>query len=84
MVIFFGVCHEPNDPISTHMNGKRMPHWTSAHQINPGGTKTRKMAYDVIKGHWPLMTSVDLGKVTVSVQTMDVTSQHLSMSISPA
>ena len=30
------------------------------------------------------MTSVDLMKVTVSVYTMDVTLQHLSMSISPA
>ena len=30
------------------------------------------------------MTSDDLGKVTVSVRTTDITSQHLSMSISPA
>ena len=29
------------------------------------------------------MTSVDLGKITMSVKTMDVTSQQLSMSISP-
>ena len=50
----------------------------------PGGTKTTKRAYEVIKGHWPLMTSDDLGKVTVSVRTTDITSQHLSMSISPA
>ena len=56
----------------------------SAQQITPGGTKTTKMAYEVIKGHWPLMTSDDLGKVTVSVRTTDITSQHLSMSISPA
>ena len=46
--------------------------------------KPRKMTYDVIKGHWHLMTSVDLGKVTMPVKTMDVTSQHLSMSKSPA
>ena len=26
-----------------------------------------KMAYDVIKGHWPLMTSVDLEKVIMLV-----------------
>ena len=36
--------HEP-------MNGKRMPSSKSAHQITHGGTKTRKMTYDVIKGH---------------------------------
>ena len=42
------------------------------------------MTYDVIKGHRPLMTSVDLGKITMSVLTVDVASQHLSMSISPA
>ena len=46
--------------------------------------KPEKMTNDVIKGHLPLMTSVDLGKVTMSAYTMDVTSQHLSMSISPA
>ena len=50
----------------------------------PVGTQKSEMTYDVIKGHWPLMTSVDLGMVTMSVYTMGVTSQHLSMSISPA
>ena len=45
----------------------------------PRGAKTRKMSYDVTKGHWPRLTSVDLGKVTTSVQTMDTTSQHLFM-----
>ena len=34
-----------------HMNGKRMPKSKTAHQITPGGTQTRKMTYDVIKGH---------------------------------
>ena len=60
---FFGVFYDPNDPISTHMNGKRMPNSKSAHQITLGSTKTRKMAYDVIKGHWPLMTSVEVHTV---------------------
>ena len=81
---FFSLFYDPKDPISTHMNDKRTPNPKSAHQTTPGGTKPRKMTYDVIKGHWPLMTSVDLGKVTMLVQTMDVTSQHPSMPISPA
>ena len=51
MVIFVEVIYDPNDPISTHMNDKLIPNSKSAHQINPGGTKTRKMSYDVIKGH---------------------------------
>ena len=67
IVIFFGVFYDPNDPIPTHMNDKRVSNSKSAHQITPGDTKTRKMTYDLIKGHWPLMTSVDLGKVTMSV-----------------
>ena len=51
IVIFFWVFDGSSDPISTHMNGKRMPNSKSAHQVTPGGTKPRKMAYDVIKGH---------------------------------
>ena len=39
----------------------------SAHQITVGGIKTRKMAYDIIEGHWRCMTSVYLGKVTISL-----------------
>ena len=81
---FFWVFYGSSNHLSTHMSGKRIPNSKSTCQITPGGTKTRKMTYDVIKGHWPLMTSVDLGKVTMSVLTMDVTSQHLFMSISPA
>ena len=57
MKFLFRVFYDPNDPISTHMYGKRMPNSKSAHQITSGGIKTRKMTYDVIKGHWPLMTS---------------------------
>ena len=53
-------------------------------QYTPGGTKPRKITYDVIKDHWHRMTSIDLGNVTMSVKTMDVTSQHLFMSKSPA
>ena len=30
------------------------------------------MTYDVIKGHWLGLTSVDLGKVTMSVQNTDI------------
>ena len=48
-----------------------------------GAQKPQKW-HDVIKDHWPLMTSADLGTVTMSAYTMDVISQHLSMSISPA
>ena len=51
MLIFCGAFYDPGDPISTNMNDKRMQNSKSAHQINPGGTKTRKMTYDVIKGH---------------------------------
>ena len=43
-----------------------------------------KIVYDVIKGHCRRLTSVYLGKVTMSVQTMDVTPPQLSMCISPA
>ena len=63
-------------------NGRQMHNQRT--KLPLGAQKTRKMAYEVTKGHWPLMTSDDLGKVTVSVRTMDITSQHLSMSISPA
>ena len=48
---FFWVFYGSNDLISTHMNGKRMPNSKSALQITPGGTKTRKMTYNVIKGY---------------------------------
>ena len=50
------------------------------------GLKNRKWhTYDVIKGHWTRnqMTSVDLGKFTMLVLIMDVTSQHLFMCILP-
>ena len=60
LVLFFEVYHDPNVPISTHMNNKRMQNLKSAHQITSGGTKTRIIANDVFKGHWPRMTSADL------------------------
>ena len=48
---FFWVFYGSNDTISAHMNRKRMSNSKSAHQITLGGTKTRKLTYDVIKGH---------------------------------
>ena len=39
----------------------------TVHQITVGGIKTRKMTYDVIEGHCRWMTSVYLGKVTISL-----------------
>ena len=39
LTFFFWVFDDSNDPISTHMNGKRMPNSKSAHQVTPGGTK---------------------------------------------
>ena len=39
----------------------------SAQQTTVGGIKTRKMTYDVIEGHLRWMTSVYLGKVTISL-----------------
>ena len=50
MSFFFWVFYGSNEPISTHMNGKRMANSKTAQQITPGGTKTRKITYDVIKG----------------------------------
>ena len=58
---FFGVFYDPKGPISTHMNGKRMPNSKSAHQITPGGTKNPKkihmMSSKVIDLWWPRLTS---------------------------
>ena len=45
------------------------------------GLQNSKIVYDVIKGHCRRLTSVYLGKVTMSVQTMDVTPPQLSMCI---
>ena len=68
----------------------------SAHQTTVGGIKTRKMTYDVIEGHLRWMTSVYLGKVTISlyqykrwislfdVHIHDDMHNILSMCISPA
>ena len=39
---FFEVIYDPNDPISTHMNFKRMPNSKSAHQITSGAQKLEK------------------------------------------
>ena len=55
----------------------------SAHQITLETTETRKNVRDVIRGHWPRMTSVDLKKVTRSVQTMTSTWKQLSICKSP-
>ena len=38
MVIFLWGIYDHNDPISTHMNDKRMSNSKSAHQITSGGT----------------------------------------------
>ena len=65
MVIGLEVYYDLNDRISTHVNAKRMQKSKSAHQITVGDIKTRKMANDVIEGHWRWMTSVYLGKVTI-------------------
>ena len=70
--------------ISTHINGKWMQNTKSAHQITVGGHQNSKIVYDVIKGNCRRLTSVYLGKVTMSVQTMDVTPSQLSMCISAA
>ena len=53
MIFFsFGYFMAPMIPFRRiGINGKRMPNSKSAHQITPGGAKTRKMTYDVIKGH---------------------------------
>ena len=42
--------HLVHDPELAHQN------WT---QITPGPTKTRRMTYDVIQGHWPLSDDLD-------------------------
>ena len=47
MSFFFAVFYDPNDPISAHMNGKRVTNSKSAHQITPGAQKPEKMTYDV-------------------------------------
>ena len=67
MVIDLEEYYDLNDRISTHVNDKRMQKSKSAHQITVGSIKTRKMAYNVIEGHWRWMTSVYLGKVTISL-----------------
>ena len=67
MVIDPEVCYDLNGRISTHVNDKRMQKSKSAHQNHRRGIKTRKMTYDVIEGHWRWMTSVYLGKVTISL-----------------
>ena len=50
VVIFWGVHHDPNDAISTHMNKKRMPNSQSAQKITPGGKQLPKNGIYVIKG----------------------------------
>ena len=76
MVIDLEVYYDFNERISTHVNDKRMQKSKSAHQITVGGIKTRKMAYDVIEGHWRW---IDLSvprkghDIIISVQTMDIT-----------
>ena len=37
----FWVFYDPNDPILTHMNGKRKPISKSAHQLTPGAQKPK-------------------------------------------
>ena len=68
-----------NDLISTHMNDKWLSNTKSAHQTTPGVQNSK----NDIWCHQRSLTSVDLGKVAITVQIMDVTSQHLSMWISP-
>ena len=96
MVIDLEEYYDLNDRISTHVNDKRMQKSKSAHQITVGCIKTRKMTYDVIEGHCRWMTSVYLGKVTISLyqrkRWMSLRDVHihddmyniLSMCISPA
>ena len=60
MVIDLEVYYDLNNRISTHVNDKRMQKSKSEHQITVGGIKTRKMAYDVIEGHWHWMTSAEV------------------------
>ena len=67
MVIDLEEYYDLNDRISTHVNHKRMQKSKPAHQITVGGIKTKKMAYNVIEGHWRWMASVYLGKVTISL-----------------
>ena len=67
MVINLEEYYNLNDRISTHVNDKRIQKSKSAHQITVGGIKTRKMAYAIIEGHLRCMTSVFLGKVTISL-----------------
>ena len=63
MVIFFGVFYDPNDPIATHMNDKRMLNSKSAHQITPGTKQKSKpekwhmMSSKDIDLWWPRLTS---------------------------
>ena len=57
---FFGVFYDSNDPISTHMNDKRMLNSKSGHQITPGGTKPEKWHITSSKVNdlwWPQLTS---------------------------
>ena len=74
MVIDFEVYLDFNYLISTQINDKRKENSKSGHPFSSRGTKFRKIAYDLIKVHWRRMTSVNLGKVTMLVQTMHVTS----------
>ena len=67
MVIDLEEYYDLNDRISTHVNDKRVQKPKSAHQITVGGIKTWKMAYDIMERHWRCMTSVYLGKVTISL-----------------
>ena len=62
MVIFFGVFYDPNDPIATHMNDKRMLNSKSAHQITPGTKKSKPEKWHMMSSKdidlwWPRLTS---------------------------
>ena len=79
MVNYLKVYCDFNDLISTQINVKWMQNQKSAHQITVRGHRNSKIAYDVILGNCRRLTSVYLGKVSMSVQTMDVTPPQLSV-----
>ena len=62
-----------NDKYTCMQNSK------SAHQFISVGVKTRKVTHGVNKDNWHRLISVNLGKATLSVLTMDVISKHLEL-----
>ena len=85
IAIFLCGIYDPNDPISTQINDKRMQNSKSAQQVIPGSTNSRKMTYLCITSS----KVIDLGwswkdhNVNVNHRCHLATPIHVQLFISP-